>query len=64
LISRINLAQLLQITRIIENLILLEAFEYPPSENFNKIHQNQIYEKALTFRKRLFKVSKWNVGFG
>jgi len=60
LISRINLAQLLQITDYENFDIADESFEIPPSEILTNSPKS-IYEKALTFRNDI-KVSEMNVG--
>tara|TARA_R110002051_G_scaffold159536_2_gene230910 strand:- start:26796 stop:28115 length:1320 start_codon:yes stop_codon:yes gene_type:complete len=60
LISRINLAQLLQITDYENFDIADESFEIPPSEVLTNSPKT-IYEKALTFRNDI-KVSELNVG--
>lgn len=59
LISRINLAQLLQITDYQNFDIADESFEIPPSEVLTNSPKT-IYEKALTFRNDI-KVSELNV---
>ncbi|MGB5273177.1 MAG: TolC family protein [Flavobacteriaceae bacterium] len=59
LISRINLAQLLQITDYEYFDIADEAFEVPPSE-VSKNSPKAIFEKALTFRNDI-KFSESNV---
>ncbi len=59
LISRINLAQMLQITDYENFDISDEQFEVPPSDILNNTSKD-IYEKALTFRDDI-KFSKTNV---
>jgi len=60
LISRINLAQLLQITDYENFDIADETFEIPPSEILSNSPKT-IFEKALTFRNDI-KLSETNVG--
>lgn len=59
LISRINLAQLLQITDYENFYISEEEFDIPPSDILNN-SAKQIYEKALSYRSDM-KLSKTNV---
>ncbi|MCG2461424.1 TolC family protein [Flavobacteriaceae bacterium F89] len=59
LISRINLAQMLQITDYENFDISDETFEVPPSDILNN-SSKEIYEKALTFREDI-KFSEANV---
>jgi len=59
LISRINLAQMLQITDYENFDISDETFEVPPSDILNN-SSKEIYEKALTFREDI-KFSQLNV---
>lgn len=59
LISRINLAQMLQITDYENFDISDERFEVPPSDILNNTSK-EIYEKALTFREDI-KFSESNV---